>query len=160
MVTYRWEDVFEKNKKWQKIWNSFRLIPPRRNTFISRHPYVGIIQIRLSVEGFTFLSACNTSSRLLNCKCIIQLIKNKCKKNIFYFPSRFLKGHFCCPPKLRRHICRHLNENSEYFWNEDVTSAIKYNLKIFTKPLTNKCSMWYSQLKLFWQLNNDVIYCG
>ena len=29
-----------------------------------RHPYVGIIQIRFSVEGFTFLSACNTSSPL------------------------------------------------------------------------------------------------
>jgi len=29
-----------------------------------RHPYVGIIQIRLPVEGLTFLSARNTSSRL------------------------------------------------------------------------------------------------
>ena len=29
-----------------------------------RHPYVGIIQIRLPVEGYTFLSARNTSSRL------------------------------------------------------------------------------------------------
>ena len=29
-----------------------------------RHPYVGIIQIRLPVEGITFLSARNTSSRL------------------------------------------------------------------------------------------------
>ena len=28
---------------------------------------VGIIQIRFSVEGFTFLSACNTSSRFLFC---------------------------------------------------------------------------------------------
>ena len=28
------------------------------------HPYVGIIQIRFSVEGSAFLSACNTSSRL------------------------------------------------------------------------------------------------
>ena len=33
-----------------------------------RHPYVGIIQIRFSVEGHTFLSARYTSSRLLNCK--------------------------------------------------------------------------------------------
>ena len=56
-----------------------------------RHPYVGIIQIRLSVEGFTFLSACNTSSRLLNCNCIIQLIIKKCKKNIFYCRKVFLK---------------------------------------------------------------------
>ena len=29
-----------------------------------RHPYVGIIQIRLPVEGLTFLSARNTNSRL------------------------------------------------------------------------------------------------
>ena len=33
----------------------------------NRHPYVGIIQIRLSVEGHTFLSARHTSSRLFNC---------------------------------------------------------------------------------------------
>ena len=122
-------------EKWRKIWYCFRLLPPRKNTFMFRHPYVGIIQIRLSVEGFTFLSACNTSSRLLNCKCIIQLIINKCKKNIFYLPSRFLKGYFCCPQKLWRHICRQLTENSEYFWNDDITSAVKYNLKIFTKPI-------------------------
>ena len=37
--------------------DSFRLIG-------SYFPYVGIIQIRLSVEGHTFLSACHTSSRL------------------------------------------------------------------------------------------------
>ena len=33
-----------------------------------RHPYVGIIQIRFSVEGHTFLSACVTSSRLFICR--------------------------------------------------------------------------------------------
>ena len=33
-----------------------------------RHPYVGIIQIRLSVEGHTFLSARHTSSRLFYCR--------------------------------------------------------------------------------------------
>ena len=33
----------------------------------NRHPYVGIIQIKLSVEGHTFLSARHTSSRLFNC---------------------------------------------------------------------------------------------
>ena len=54
---------------------------------IIRCPYVGIIQIRLSVEGHTFLSACHTSSRLFyffislfivlefasNCKCFFTL---------------------------------------------------------------------------------------
>ena len=39
-----------------------------------RHPYVGIIQIRLSVEGPTFLSACNTSSHLFNCRLYCTLV--------------------------------------------------------------------------------------
>ncbi len=43
-------------------------------------PYVGIIQIRLSVGGYTSLSACNTSSRLLNCTFIIHQIWNDCKR--------------------------------------------------------------------------------
>ena len=43
-------------------------------------PYVGIIQIRLSVGGYTSLSACNTSSRLLNCTFIIHHIWNDCKR--------------------------------------------------------------------------------
>ena len=46
-------------------------MPDKYDTYIEqgvvlRRPYVGIIQIRLSVEGHTFLSACNTSSRLLS----------------------------------------------------------------------------------------------
>ena len=45
---------------------------------IYRYPYVGIIQIRLSVEGFAFLSACNTSSRL-KCGVIIHLPSADCK---------------------------------------------------------------------------------
>ena len=39
---------------------------PHKSPISTRHPYVGIIQIRFSVEGHTFLSACNTSSRLFN----------------------------------------------------------------------------------------------
>ena len=38
---------------------------PVNNIFLSVR-YVGIIQIRLSVEGHTFLSACHTSSRLFD----------------------------------------------------------------------------------------------
>jgi len=46
-------------------------------------PYVGIIQIRLSVGGYTSLSACNTSSRLLNCVIIIHLYFENVKMQIF-----------------------------------------------------------------------------
>ena len=47
-------------------------------------PYVGIIQIRLSVGGKTSLSACNTSSRLLNCKINILLFREFVKRYIIF----------------------------------------------------------------------------
>ena len=50
-----------------------------------RHPYVGIIQIRFSVEGHTFLSACNTSSRYL----IEFYFVNKKKPPIWQLPNFF-----------------------------------------------------------------------
>ena len=54
-----------------------------RSMRVHRHPYVGIIQIRLSVEGHTFLSACITSSRLFNCLWTLYLY-------LPYFASSFL----------------------------------------------------------------------
>ena len=47
-----------------------------------RHPYVGIIQIRLSVEGHTFLSACHTSSRLFYCRILSYLVFSKKARKI------------------------------------------------------------------------------
>ena len=44
-----------------------------------RHPYVGIIQIRFSVEGHTFLSACTTSSRFYLFLGIVPLFNSNCK---------------------------------------------------------------------------------
>ena len=52
-----------------------------------RYPYVGIIQIRLSVEGPTFLSACNTSSRLFNLPIYYTAILCKRKALILYIYS-------------------------------------------------------------------------
>ena len=51
-------------------------------------PYVGIIQIRLSVEGFTFLSACITQApaHLVN-DCIVRLFERNCKKKIISIES-------------------------------------------------------------------------
>lgn len=44
---------------------------------MSSRPYVGINQIRLSVEDHTFLSACITSSRLFNCRLYLTRFRNK-----------------------------------------------------------------------------------
>ena len=53
-------------------------MPPVKMT-----PYVGIIQIRLSVEGFTFLSACITQAPVhLVVDCIVRSFESNCKKKI------------------------------------------------------------------------------
>ena len=64
---------------------------PKRAAFISyvnlRHPYVGMIQIRLSVEGLTFLSARLTDSRLL----ILSVFLAKSREKTFFLFLLFHK---------------------------------------------------------------------
>ena len=55
-----------------------------------RHPSVGIIQIRFSVEGHTFLSACTTSSRFLFICLYYIILKQKFQ---YFFEKRIIAGH-------------------------------------------------------------------
>ena len=62
-----------------------------------RRPYVGIIQIRLPVEGHTFLSACLTSSRLFHCPEVLYPYPARFARVFLiarsaWIPQRFLGG--------------------------------------------------------------------
>ena len=57
-------------------------------SFLFYRPYVGIIQIRLPVEGFAFLSARNTGSRHFS----IDYFFRKRENSPFFFVSSFTSG--------------------------------------------------------------------
>ena len=59
---------FRRNFLKRKINGSHRLGNFRQKYTYFKYSYVGITQIRLPVEGHTFLSACNTSSRQFVCR--------------------------------------------------------------------------------------------
>jgi len=68
------------------------LITPLFVPSVFRHPYVGIIQIRLWVEGFSFLSACKTSSPLCSLVNLIIYLSAKNGKT-FTLPIFLKKNH-------------------------------------------------------------------
>ena len=109
-----------------------------------RHPYVGIIQIRLSVEGRTFLSACNTSSRLFQFKGIIHLQNKNCKRLfIFLNPHIPFTGLFASQSRsvylrpLQRYGCPFHKTRSSYrsLWLSHSSPTRRARRISFSAPL-------------------------